>query len=544
MRNRRFKDEGAHSYWQSVTDALTGLVLVLLLILMLFMVRILYYSNVEDPGTTEHDEPGDYRYEDGYDYRREGTDGTGWYPAWQGGGGGGGADGEVRVTPEPTPSPSPTPTASPIPEVNGETGYAAVLVQLVDADSQNRVEEAGVRFELGNEDHRTLELKTYYPEETTYRYFDTRDNGTWFVPEKLPLGEYTLRNLTCATGYNLAAEVDFTVDEDHDWSDPLVVTAYVGPEKNELAIQLVDTHGSRVYLPGEFAVYANTDIITADGTKRFSANEWVDTILCDERGTGTSRELYLGEYRIETHFEQDVYVGNRENVVTLYSRNTENGRVPHSIVCEKTRIAVQLVDELQTTLPLSGGEYELRRAGTNEVQTAVTDSTGRLEFTDLAKDSTYELRQLQAPSRYYEDSETHSLYVDRSGYIDGEACYTLTRTNRTIRIQISLVDAWLRKPVEDMNVNLYDAADQLVLSYRATGEKKQIDGLDYGSYRLEVENTDTVWNFEVANTAERQSFTVPVKVQSSMYLLLGIGGLVLAAAVTGIVLVCKKRKKR
>lgn len=529
MSKRKYKDEVSDTYWKSVTDALLGLVLILLLILMMFMIRILYFSNT-------YDDTGDKNFEEGYDYNYEeihDDDDEGRYDVWHDdddGGGGGGGYGEI--TPEYTGWDSPS-----------ETYYAAVLVRLVDIDTEKIVQEEEVQFELYNSMRTLLQLKTYYPEEIDYRYYETREDGTFFLPEKLPAGTYTLRNLTRATGYELAADAVFSVDEDHDWQEPLIVTAYVGPEKNVIYMQLVDSDGNRVFLPGTFHVYANEDVITEDGTLRYARNELVDTILCDEQGYGVSQELYLGEYRIEADLAEDFFAGSRDNVVTLYSRNSENGAAVNDIICEKTAIALQLVDELYTNRPLSGAEYELVNTGTGETVTAVTDANGGLLFTDLYKDTEYELRQTETVSYYYADTEPCPIYVDSNGYIDGSACLALTKTNRIIRVNIELSDAYLGKPVSDAPVDIYDASDTLVLSYVSSGEKKLIEGLEYGTYRIEVESTGTSQSIEVRDTAELQNFTVAVKNRNSLYLFASAVGAVLLVLALIVGFLRRKRKK-
>ena len=529
MKKLRTNEEAAHSYWQSVTDALAGLLLVLLLILMLFMVRILYFTSNEQPGDTDYDNAGDHDYAEGYDYDHPENDHTGWEHSAGGGGGGEG----YEIIPEFTSD------AEPI-----EVGTAAVLVRLVDADTESPIPQAEVRFELRSDKGEALQLKTYYPVITAYRYFHTREDGTFYVPEKLPLGSFSLKNLSPAEGYELAADVDFTIDEDHDWPDPLVITAYVGAEKNVIAIQLVDAAGQPVAVAGSFPVFAAEDIITPDGTVRVSAGQQVDTIRTDASGAGASIELYLGTYRIQTRFENDFYVGSDSHLITLSSKNSREGQQTNLIPCEKTAIALLLVDELHTYKPLAGAEYRLRNTLTNESRTAVTDALGKLEFTDLAKDTLYELSQTGPLPYYCGISEPLQIYVDAAGCIDGQGRTELLLTNRKTRVTLQLLDAYLRRPISDASVTLLDESGSPVLSYISSTETKLIEGLAPGTYTLEIPDQGLRLPLIVADTAAEQTFTLPVKRTGSLILL--VAALTGAAAAIAIPLIiqAKRRKKK
>ena len=47
-----------------------------------------------------------------------------------------------------------------------------------------------------------------------------------------------------------------------------------------------------------FETYADEDITTPDGTVRYKKDTFVDTITTDKKGTATSKQLYLGKYRV------------------------------------------------------------------------------------------------------------------------------------------------------------------------------------------------------------------------------------------------------
>ena len=44
-------------------------------------------------------------------------------------------------------------------------------------------------------------LYTYYQEKTEYKKFETGDNGTFYLPEKITKGTYSLHNISAPSGY-------------------------------------------------------------------------------------------------------------------------------------------------------------------------------------------------------------------------------------------------------------------------------------------------------------------------------------------------------
>lgn len=86
-----------------------------------------------------------------------------------------------------------------------------------------------------------------------------------------------------------------------------------------------------------FETYADEDITTPDGTVRYKKDTFVDTITTDKKGTATSKQLYLGKYRVvetvapygtvinpEPHTVELTYSGQNEKVTNTSTSFTND----------------------------------------------------------------------------------------------------------------------------------------------------------------------------------------------------------------------------
>ena len=230
------------NFWQPATDMMSGLVFVLILVIALLCLYILHdYTGYEEY-------PASSYYEDDWD---------GWDDEWGGGWGGwggGGGDGDYDE--------EYIPTAGGGGMYPDEGVKSAVYVELVDDETDRPIPEAGIRFELYRTDNTTLQegslqqLNTYYPEKITYREYATREDGTFYLPEKVWHGNYYFHELNAPEGYDAAPDTYFDITQLYDWPDPYVVQIRLSPCKNIIRIQMSDADtalpvgGGTRHLPG------------------------------------------------------------------------------------------------------------------------------------------------------------------------------------------------------------------------------------------------------------------------------------------------------
>ena len=194
-----------------------------------------------------------------------------------------------------------------------------IKIVKVDAETGKVIPYAGAGFQLYRPDGSLITQTFTYPEVTTIDTFYTGGEGTLITPEKLEYGSgYSLVEVFAPYGYTLNSEpvyFDVTQEEASDEGGVTVIevikenTAQKGVIKisksGEVFSSVTEADGlyqpvfSVQGLPGAvYEITAAEDIITPDGTTRYSKGEIVDTVTTDETGLAESKPLYLGKYEI------------------------------------------------------------------------------------------------------------------------------------------------------------------------------------------------------------------------------------------------------
>lgn len=503
-RKRRQDPDAEYNFWQPATDMMSALVYVLLLIIALLGLYLLSdYTGLEEPSSSSEEAASSGWHDDDYDGWHDGGadddpgdgDGDGRYDQQiiQTGGGGGGYD---------------------------EDGVkAAVFAELIDEETERRIQEAGVRFELYRTDTAHLingslqTLNTYYPEKISYREYETTGEGTFYLPEKIWQGSYYFRQLSEPEGYDAAADTYYDVDRMYDWPEPYIVQIRVAPCKNIIRLQMNDVETQQPVGGGIFRVIAAEDIITKDGTVRYTQGQQVDTITCDEAGYGESVELYLGKYTVQQQSSPNYYTTMQQDLDAEVEKKNGSDPELHKIDTEKTRILLNVTDEL-TSSALEGAVFTVVNRRTGTTQTVATDGSGQIRLTDLDKSTTYLIREQQAPENYRPDDTDHTVIVAADGRIDGAGSTTLDITNRLLRVSISAVDTVLRSNTEGEQLSLYNEQDQLIRSWTSSDSGQLFTDLTEGSYYVVRGKADPAnarkYPFTVQDTASTQNWTVPV----------------------------------
>lgn len=196
-------------------------------------------------------------------------------------------------------------------------------------------------------------------------------------------------------------------------------------------------------------------------------------------------------------------------------------------------------DELYPSEGLGDITFRLTQGGVGTTMVS-TDENGQLILTDLEKNTTYRLRQLESADNYQFSDADFVFSVSADGRVEEEAQKSYVITNRLIRAEISVVDRVLRSHVSNFNVALYDSQDQLVGVWDSTALARSLEGLEPGIYYLVLNGkTEKRQAIEIQDTAEIQIINVPVWTTVGV----GILGLV-AALVLGLAAFLIRRRQR
>ena len=262
--------------------------------------------------------------------------------------------------------------------INNANFESYIKVVKVDAESGKTIPYAGAGFQIYDPTGNLVTMSFTYPTPTTIDTFYTDANGCLVTPEKLEYGKgYSLVEVQAPYGYVLdSTPVYFDVTQDNATEESGVTVIKVDKpnmaQKGTITVEKtgevfygVSVSGSEdaevIYQPiyeiaelsdAVYEIRAAEDIITPDGTVRFTKGEIVDTVTTGKDGLAKSRELYLGKYEVkeikapygmvlndEIHTAELVYAGQNVSV-------TETAT---SFVNERQKVEISLKKTLETS---------------------------------------------------------------------------------------------------------------------------------------------------------------------------------------------------
>ena len=266
--------------------------------------------------------------------------------------------------------------------INNANFESYIKVVKLDAETGKQIAYEGAGFEIYDSDGHRVTMQFTYPEVTTIHTFYTNSEGYLITPEKLPYGDYTLKEVQAPYGYVLdKTPIPFTVTQENSSTDTGVTIVKVKArdiaQKGIIEITkegeifssvgmlgggYIDENGNEVTFPityspiyetknlanAVFQIYAAEDITTLDGTVRAVKGELVDEITTTENGA-KSKELYLGKYTvIEKTAPTTFYNANTQyNVELTYAgQDVKVTSTALSVFNERQKVSVSLLKEL------------------------------------------------------------------------------------------------------------------------------------------------------------------------------------------------------
>lgn len=255
--------------------------------------------------------------------------------------------------------------------INNANFESYIKITKTDATTGKVIPYAGAGFKLYAPDGTQITMKYTYPAVTVIDTFYTTADGTLVTPETLPYGKnYSLVEVQANYGYvldptpvyfdikqeNSTTESDITVVNVTKGNQPQMGTITI-TKSGEVFYSVNENDG--IYQPvyqitdlkgAVFSVYADEDVITPDGTLRYSKGQKVDTITTGDNGKATTTELHLGKYVIK---EDKAPYGMVLNEESIYAELTYAGQEVSvtaafaSMTNERQKIVLDLIKTME-----------------------------------------------------------------------------------------------------------------------------------------------------------------------------------------------------
>lgn len=253
--------------------------------------------------------------------------------------------------------------------INNSNFESYLKVVKLDAETGKQIAYEGAGFEIYDSDGHRVNMQFTYPEVTEIHTFYTNSEGYLITPEKLPYGDYTLKEVQAPYGYVLdSTPIPFSITQENSSTDTGVTVVKVKArdvaqkgvieitKTGEIFKSVIENEG--IYTPiyensnlanAVFEIYAAEDIATLDGTVRYQQGEKVDEITTNSKGIEKSKELYLGKYTVIEKTAPNGFVNANEQYdveLTYAGQNVSVTSTALSVYNDRQKVSVSLLKEL------------------------------------------------------------------------------------------------------------------------------------------------------------------------------------------------------
>lgn len=253
--------------------------------------------------------------------------------------------------------------------INNYNFESYLKVVKLDAETGKQIAYEGAGFEIYDSNNHRISMQFTYPEVTEIHTFYTNSEGYLITPEKLPYGDYTLKEVQAPYGYVLDfTPIPFSITQENSSTDTGVTVVKVKAKDmsqkgvieitktGEIFKSVIENEG--IYTPiyensnlanAVFEIYAAEDITTLDGTTRCYKGEKIDEITTDKNGIAKSKQLYLGKYTVIEKTAPDTFVNANEQYdveLTYAGQNVTVTSTAFSVFNDRQKVSVSLLKEL------------------------------------------------------------------------------------------------------------------------------------------------------------------------------------------------------
>lgn len=357
--------------------------------------------------------------------------------------------------------------------INNSSLESYVKIVKVDSETGKQIPYAGAGFQIYNPDGKLVTMKYTYPTVTEIDTFYTNSDGYLITPETLPYGKgYSVVEVQAPYGYILDSTpvyFDITAEKISEENGVTIVKAEKKntPQKGTITVEktgeifsnvtaigggYTDENGNdialtTIYQPeysvsglsgAVFETYADEDITTPDGTVRYKKDTFVDTITTDKKGTATSKQLYLGKYRVvetvapygtvinpEPHTVELTYSGQNEKVTntsTSFTNDRQKAEINLTKILEQNeKFNIGSNDEI---LNVSFGLYadeDLKAANGSVIpkdgllEIITCDEKGKSQFTTDIPIGSYYVKEISTDNHYILSDKKYPVVFEYVG---------------------------------------------------------------------------------------------------------------------------------
>ena len=317
------------------------------------------------------------------------------------------------------------------------------------------------------------------------------------VSSSLPVGTYYIQETRAPEGYVIDPKMHTVVIGEEGR-----VIKYSMPNKQILGkvkIKKVDAVTGTTLEGVEFKIYdkANPDVV-------------IDTLITDEFGMATSKELPFGDYIIKESKTPNGYfplvkdyefkIDRHDKVVEF---TIENKPILVDVIVNKTGET--------TGKALPGAVFQLKKngeimnfkVGTQVISSLTTDSQGKIKFPQKLGVGKYELIEIKAPSGYL-SAKPVKFEITADSVKENPNGIVINVKDKEIKGDVKLVkvDEDTVKPMPNITFELFDKNDNSLGKY-TTDENGVIEvkDLEYGEYYFKevskphgyVEDTEKIY---------------------------------------------------
>lgn len=406
--------------------------------------------------------------------------------------------------------------------INNASLESYVKIVKVDSETGKQIPYAGAGFQIYDPDGNKVTMKYTYPNVTEIETFYTNSEGYLITPETLPYGKgYSVVEVQAPYGYTLDStpvSFDITAENTSEENGVTIVKTEKKntPQKGTITVEktseifsnvtavgggYTDENGNDVALPtiyqpeysvsglsgAVFEIYADENITTPDGTIRYTKDTLVDTITTGKKGTATSKQLYLGKYRVVEKTAPNGFVLNRtvnHIALTYAGQNEKVTNTSTSFTNDRQKVEIDLTKVLEQNekfnigsndeiLNVSFGLYadeDLKAANGSVIpkdgllEIITCDEKGKATFTTDLPIGSYYVKEISTDSHYILSEKKYPVVFEYAG-------------QDTATVHISVNDG---EPIE--NEIIYGTIKGLKID-RETGEN--IAGALFGMFKAE-----------------------------------------------------------